>query len=75
LHRERVASPPTGLEATIARPLTRGEDPGVEPPIEHRDVTTIMSMIGHIQADVRRIRVLLEDEDGEEEEEEREPDG
>jgi hypothetical protein len=46
----------------------------VEPPIEHRDATTIMSMIGHIQADVRRIRVLLEDEDAEEEEEEREPD-
>jgi hypothetical protein len=47
----------------------------VEAPIEHRDVTTIMSMIGHAQADVRRIRVLLEDEYGEEEEEEREPDG
>jgi hypothetical protein len=64
----------TGLEPTIARPPTRGEDACVEPPIEHRDVTTIMSMIGHIQADVRRIRVLLEDEDAEEEEEEREPD-
>jgi hypothetical protein len=47
----------------------------VEAPIEHRDVTTIMVLIGDIQADVRRIRLLLEDEDGEEEEEEREPDG
>jgi hypothetical protein len=47
----------------------------VDAPIEHRDVTTIMSMVGHIQADVRRNRVLLEDEYGEEEEEERESDG
>jgi hypothetical protein len=38
----------------------------VEPPIEHRDVTTIMSLLGDIQADVRQIRELLED-DGEEE--------
>ena len=58
----------TGLEATIARLPSRGEDAGVEPPIEHRDVTTIMSLLGHIRA-------LLEDEYGEEEEEEREPDG
>jgi hypothetical protein len=49
--------------------------PGVEAPIEHRDVTIIMSLLGHIQADVKRIRALLEDEYGEEEEEEREPDG
>lgn len=41
----------------------------MEPPIEHRDVTTIMRMIGDIQVDVRGIRNLLEDEDGEEEEE------
>jgi phage host-nuclease inhibitor protein Gam len=39
----------------------------VESPIEHRDVTTIMRLLGDIQADVRRIRNLLEDEDGEEE--------
>jgi phage host-nuclease inhibitor protein Gam len=49
--------------------------PRVEPPIEHRDVTTIMGLIGDIQADVKRIRALLEDEYGEEEEEERESDG
>jgi phage host-nuclease inhibitor protein Gam len=40
----------------------------MEPPIEHRDVTTIMRLIGDIQLDVTRIRELLEDEDGEEEE-------
>jgi hypothetical protein len=39
----------------------------VEPPIEHRDVTTIMGLLGDIQHDVRVIRNLLEDEDGEEE--------
>ena len=41
---------------------------GVEPPIEHRDVTTIMGLIGDIQLDVAVIRRLLEDEDGQEEE-------
>jgi hypothetical protein len=46
----------------------------VEPPIEHRDVTTIMGMVGDIQEDVSRIRELLEDENGEEETEDREPD-
>jgi hypothetical protein len=40
----------------------------VEPPINHSDVTTIMAMIGDIQEDVRAIRELLENEDGEEEE-------
>jgi hypothetical protein len=39
----------------------------VEPPIEHRDVTTIMGLLGDIQADVRRIRNLLEDDDEQEE--------
>ncbi len=37
----------------------------VESPIEHQDVTTIMALIGDIQADVRGIRELLEEEDGE----------
>lgn len=45
------------------RPLT-----GLEPPIEHRDVTTIMRLLGDIQNDVARIRWLLEDQDGQEEE-------
>jgi hypothetical protein len=39
----------------------------VEPPIEHRDVTTIMGLLGDIQDDVRRIRNLLEEDDGQEE--------
>ncbi len=41
----------------------------LETPIEHRDVTTIMGLLGDIQHDVARIRHLLEeDDDGEEEE-------
>jgi phage host-nuclease inhibitor protein Gam len=47
----------------------------VDPPIDHRDVTTTMGLLGDIQRDVRRIRTLLEDENGEEEKEEREPNG
>jgi hypothetical protein len=38
----------------------------VEPPIEARDVTTIMLLLGDIKVDVQAIRRLLEDEDGEE---------
>jgi hypothetical protein len=45
------------------------ENPAVEPPIEPRDVTTIMGLIGDVQTDVRAIRELLEAEYGEEEEE------
>lgn len=41
----------------------------MEPPIEHRDVTTTMRMISDIQVDVRAIRHFLEEDDGEEEEE------
>jgi hypothetical protein len=41
----------------------------VEPPISHQDVTTIMRLLGDIQEDVRAIRGLLEEDDGEEEEE------
>jgi hypothetical protein len=40
----------------------------IERPIEHRDVTTIMSLLGHTQEDIARIRELLEGELGEEEE-------
>jgi len=47
---------------------TAGNDSDIEPPIEHRDVTIIMGLLGDIQVDVRAIRDLLEDEDGEEEE-------
>jgi hypothetical protein len=38
-----------------------------EPLISHNDVTTIMGLLGDIQRDVRVIRELLEDDDGEEE--------
>ena len=44
----------------------------LEPPIEHRYVTTTMALLGDIKDDVRRIRTLLEDENGEEEGEDRE---
>lgn len=40
----------------------------IESPIEHRNATTIMGLLGDIQHDVARIRRLLEDEDGQEEE-------
>jgi hypothetical protein len=39
----------------------------MEPPIEHTDVTTVMRLLGDIQEDVRLIRELMEDADGEEE--------
>jgi hypothetical protein len=39
----------------------------VEPPIEHRDVTTIMGVLGYIDENVRVIRALPEEDDGEEE--------
>jgi phage host-nuclease inhibitor protein Gam len=40
----------------------------IDPPIDHRDVTTIIALLGDIKGDVRKIRTLLEDDDGEEEE-------
>ena len=39
----------------------------VELPFEHRDVTTIMAVLGDIRDDVREIRILLENDDAEEE--------
>jgi len=44
------------------------DDALIEPPIEHGDVTTIMGLLADIHDEVRQIRKLLEDEDGEEEE-------
>ena len=35
----------------------------MEPPISHRDVTTVMALLGDIKVDVRAIRDLLEEED------------
>jgi hypothetical protein len=46
----------------------RRHDRRIEPPIEFRDVTTIMNLIAHIHEDVARIRKLLEAGLGEEEE-------
>jgi hypothetical protein len=40
----------------------------VEPLATHEDVTTIMKLLGDIADEARRIRVLLEEDDGEEEE-------
>jgi len=42
----------------------------VEQPISHRDVTNIMGLIGDIRGDLKRIRELLEEDNGEEEEHE-----
>jgi hypothetical protein len=39
----------------------------MEPLIDHREVTTIMALLGNMQSDVRVIRTLLEEDDGEEE--------
>jgi hypothetical protein len=44
------------------------DDAFIEPPIEHRNVTTIMGLLADTYDEVWRIRKLLEDEDGEEEE-------
>jgi hypothetical protein len=44
-----------------------GDDLPVEPPISHRDVTTIMGVLGDIREEVIKIRRLLEEDDGEEE--------
>ncbi|MGH3011038.1 MAG: hypothetical protein ACRDLZ_03260 [Gaiellaceae bacterium] len=40
----------------------------MELPIDHREVTTIMGLLGDIQSDVHAILKLLEEDDGEEEE-------
>lgn len=41
-----------------------------EPVATHEDVTTIMGLLGDIRDETRRIRWILEDEDGEKQEEE-----
>jgi hypothetical protein len=48
------------------QPGRSGHDAVIEQPIDHRDVTTIMALLGDIQSDVHAIRTLLEEEDGEE---------
>jgi hypothetical protein len=60
------------VEAWLQTPLVcsraRADDHPVEPLISHRDVTTIMELLGDIRADVYAIRVLMEEDDGEAEE-------
>lgn len=40
----------------------------MQPVVSHQDVTTIMRLLGDIQRDIERIRLLLEEDHGEEEE-------
>jgi hypothetical protein len=56
----------TWPEEPLARFGGARDDRLVEPPISHRDVTTIMRLLTDIQLDVREIRDLLGDDDGEE---------
>jgi phage host-nuclease inhibitor protein Gam len=53
----------------LVRPPSRRDDDLVEPVISHRDVTTIMALLGDLHRDVERIRQTLEDDDDAEEEE------
>ena len=65
------AARPAARRTRRDRPLVpthwNGHDPFIEQPIDHRDVTTSMALLGDIQTDVHAIRRLLEEEDGEEE--------
>ena len=55
-------------EATLVEAQYARDDGAIEWPIEHRDVTTIMALLGDLDANVRAIRNLLEEGGGEEEE-------
>jgi hypothetical protein len=69
LPRARYGQTPAGvLKRHLAERRRDRDDAVIEPPIEHRDVTTIMGQLADIDDEVWRIRKLLEDEDGEEEE-------
>jgi hypothetical protein len=56
-------------EGSLAGGKSEPDDAPIEPPSEHRDVTTIMNLLGDIKDDVHTIRRLLEegDDDGAEE--------
>jgi hypothetical protein len=58
----------------LADVSVRGTIGGVEPLISHNDITTIMDLLAAIRHDVQRIRILLEEDNGEEAEEGWEPD-
>jgi hypothetical protein len=73
----RVSQPDQLQDLTAAPPVPlshlrvlgqRRDDAAVEPLLSHRDVTTIMELLGDMRADLHAIRVLLEEDDGEEEE-------
>jgi hypothetical protein len=51
----------------LSEEVSTGDDLTIEAPIEHRDVTTIMGLLGDMQHDIRRVRELLEGELGEQE--------
>ena len=53
---------------TLVEPQYARDDRHIEWPIEHRDVTTTMALLGDIAENVRAIRAMLEEEDGQEEE-------
>ena len=52
-------------EMPLAGVRRGGDDRCIEPLISHRDATTIMRLLADIQQDVRDIRLLQEDDDGE----------
>jgi hypothetical protein len=56
-----------GSVSTLATLFCARDDSSIEPPINHHDVTTIMSLLGYIHEDVAEIRNLLEEDRGEEE--------
>jgi len=58
----------TWRDRPLAPAREAAHNPAIEPPIEHRDVTTIVALLGDIQRDFHVIRRLLENEYGEKEE-------
>ena len=55
------------MKSVLCKRMGSATVSALEPPIDHRDVTTIMGLLGDIQDDVAWIRRLLESEDGQEE--------
>jgi hypothetical protein len=58
----------TSRHQSLAASAVGRNDVLVEPLISHRDVTTIVEMLGDIRADIAAIRGVLEEDNGEEEE-------
>ena len=57
----------SGPKQRLALTGRQHDDGSIEELISHRDVTTIMRLLGEIRTELSRIRWLLEDDDGEEE--------